>query len=420
MALIATAAKLAGLALVAATTTVSSTASSTTPYLVTVDTKPQTTMIRTCGTQVWAVGAFTSVGSPGHSAVTRNNVVVFDQATGAISAVDPNVDGQVDAVTFSPDCSSAYLGGKFATVHGTAVKNLAKVSTSTGAVDTAFAHNAPARVYAVQYANGHLFVGGAFKTINGSTGATASYLTSLNPATGKVDGYANNLGISGTYPKNTTHIFKFFPSPDGTRLAVNGVFTTVLGQQRLQVFVLDLGTSSVSLNAWYAPLLNQTCTGAQSGESFYAKGVAWSADSQFLYLATTGFRGAPLCDSAVKFSASANSNQAVIWQNFTGGDSLYAAAASTNDVYVGGHMRWLDNPLGHDSCGPGCSPRAGIGDIDATTGKATPWNPGKTRGHGVNDLYLDPQGNLWVSSDAAAPGNCAGKFHPGICMFPHS
>ena len=377
-------------------------------------------MIRQCGTQMWAVGAFTSIGSPGHSAVTRNNVVVFDQATGAISAVDPNVNGQVDAVTFSPDCTSAYLGGTFTSVHGTAVKNIAKVSTATGAVDPAFAHTAPSRVYAVQYANGHLLVGGSFKTINGSTGSTASYLTSLSPTTGKVDGYANNLGISGTYPKNTTHVFKFFPSPDGTRVAVNGVFTSVLGQQRLQVFVLTLGTSSVSLNAWYAPLLNQTCTGASSGESFYAKGVAWSPDSQFLYLADTGFKGAPLCDSAVKFSASASSNQTLLWQNFTGGDSLYAVAAAANDVYVGGHMRWLDNPQGHDSCGPGCSPRAGIGDIDPTSGKATPWNPGKTRGHGVVDLFIDTLGNLWVSSDAAPPGKCAGAFHPGICMFPHS
>ena len=420
MALIATAAKLAGVALVAATTTVSSTASSTTPYLVTVTTKPITTMIRQCGTQMWAVGAFTSIGSPGHSAVTRNNVVVFDQATGAISAVDPDVNGAVDSVTFSPDCTSAYLGGKFTMVHGTAVKNIAKISTSTGAVDTAFTDNSPARVYAVQYVNGHLLVGGAFKTINGSTGTTASYLTSLNPSTGKVDGYANNLGITGTLPKNVTHIYKFFPSPDGTRVAVNGSFTSVLGQQRLQVFVLTLGTSSVSLNDWYAPVLNQTCTGASSGESFYAQGVAWSPDSQFLYLANTGFKGAPLCDSAVKFSASANSNQTLIWQNKTGGDSLYAAAASTNDVYVGGHMRWLNNPQGNDSCGPGCVSRPGIGDIDPTSGLATPWNPGKTRGHGVKDLFIDSLGNLWVSSDAAPPGNCAGVFHPGICMFPHS
>ena len=38
----------------------------------------------------------------------------------------------------------------------------------------------------------------------------------------------------------------------------------------------------------------------------------------------------------------------------------------------------------------------------------------------MNDLFIDSLGNLWVSSDAAPPGSCAGAFHPGICMFPHS
>ena len=411
-------AKLAALALVAAATTVSSTASSTTPYLVTVGSTPTTTMIRQCGTQIWAVGAFTSVGAPNHSAVTRNNVVVFDQASGAVLPVDPNVNGQVDSITFTPDCTSAYIGGKFTTVGGTAVKNIAKISTSTGVVDPTFAHQAAARVYAVQYWNGHVFAGGAFKTINGSTGTTASYFTSLNATTGKVDGYANNMGISGTLPNDSTHIYKMWVNPAGTRLAVDGVFTSVLGQGRQQAFVLDLGATSVSLDAWYTPLFNQLCAG--SGEQFYAKGLAWSPDGSFLYVASTGFRGAALCDSVAKFSSSASSDQQVIWQNKTGGDSLYAVVATATDVYVGGHMRWLNNPQGKDSCGPGCVPRAGIGDVDPTSGLATPWNPGKTRGHGVVDLYLDNLGNLWVSSDAAAPGKCAGGFHPGICMFPHS
>ena len=418
MALIVTSAKLAALALAAAATTVSSAAAPSTPYLVTVGSTPTTTMIRQCGTQMWAVGAFTSVGSPGHSAVTRNNVVVFDQATGAVSAVDPNVNGQVDSVTFSPDCSSAYLGGKFTLVHGTAVKNIAKVSTATGAVDTAFQDNAPARVFAVLYWNGHLFAGGSFKTINGSTGTTSSYFTSLNPSTGKTDGYANNMGITGTLPKDSTHIYKMWVNPAGTRLAVDGVFTSVLGQSRRQAFVLDLGATSVSLDAWYAPVLNEAC--GSGGEQFYAKGLAWSPDGAFLYIASTGFRGATLCDSVAKFSSSASSNQSIVWQNKTGGDSLYAVVATGTDVYVGGHMRWLNNPQGVDSCGPGCVPRPGIGDVDSTTGLATPWNPGKTRGHGVVDLFVDSLGNLWVSSDAASPGKCAGAFHPGICEFPHS
>src|SRR5262249_42542576 len=140
---------------------------------------------------------------------------------------------------------------------------------------------------------------------------------------------------------------KFFVNPAGTRVAVDGVFTTVLGQARRQAFVLDLGASSVSLDAWYTPLFNQAC--GASGEQFYAKGLAWSPDGAFLYVASTGFRGATLCDSVAKFSSGASSNQQMVWQNKTGGDSLYAVVASSTDVYVGGHQRWLNNPQGQDS-----------------------------------------------------------------------
>ena len=59
---------------------------------------------------------------------------------------NPNVNGIVNSIAFSADCSVAYLGGKFTSVNGTAVNNIAAVSTSTGAVNTAFAHSAAGQV----------------------------------------------------------------------------------------------------------------------------------------------------------------------------------------------------------------------------------------------------------------------------------
>jgi hypothetical protein len=418
MALTVTAGKLAALTLVAAGATVSSAPAAPSPYLVNTGTTPTTMMIRQCGTQMWAVGSFTLVGSPGQPAVTRNNIVAFDMATGLVAAVNPNVNGKVDTITFLPGCASAYIGGLFTSVGGTAVNNIAKISTITGAVDPAFAHIAPARVAALLYVGGHLLTGGYFKTINGSTGSTESYLTSLNPTTGTSDGYANNLRISGTYPKDVTHIYKMWANPAGTRVAIDGVFTTVLGSARRQAFLLDLGATSVSLDPWYAPVLNQAC--ASSVEQFYAKGLAWSPDGSFLYIASTGFRGATLCDSVAKFSAAPSPGQAPVWVNKTGGDSLYSVVATATDVYIGGHERWANNPQGLNFCGPGCVSRPGIGDIGATTGLATPWNPTRTRGHGAGDVFLDSAGDLWISSDAHTGSQCGGVLHPGICEFPHS
>ena len=109
---------------------------------------------------------------------------------------NPNVNGIVNGIGFSPDCSTAYIGGKFTTVGGMAVKNIAAVSTSTGALIPAFGHSASGQVETLQYVNGHILVGGYFTTINNS-GANP-YFASLNPTTGKDDGFLH-LGISGNY-----------------------------------------------------------------------------------------------------------------------------------------------------------------------------------------------------------------------------
>jgi hypothetical protein len=83
-------------------------------------------------------------------------------------------------------------------------------------------------------------------------------------------------------------------------------------------------------------------------------------------------------------------------------------------VYVQGHQRWLDNPLGQNFAGPGAVPREGIGAIDPTSGKALAWNPGKTRGVGGKDLLATTSG-LWVGSDGAY---FDGEFRSRIAFCP--
>ncbi len=416
--------KLAVVALAATgvpTPTVSATPAPNTPYLVSDGTAtPVALMTRQCGSLMWTVGSFTTVGAPNRTPVTRTNVMAYDMVTGALAPVAPAVNGQVDTIAFTPDCASAYLGGIFTSVGGVAVKDIAKISTTTGALDPTFGHKASDEVSALVLANGHLFAGGRFKTINGSTGTTATFFTSLDPTTGQLDGYANSLGITGTLGTlwgvtDKPHVFKMWLDPAGDRLAVNGVFSTVLGQHRDQVFILDLGSGSVSLDGWYAPILDIICV-----YPFSARGIAWSPDGQFLYIVATGSMVVPgLCDSVAKFSSAPSPWQVPLWQNLTGSDSLYSVAATDTDVYVAGHMRWMDNPTFND-CGPGCVSRPGIADVDATTGLATDWNPTRSRGHGAQDLFLDTLGDLWVSADAPAGSSCGKAYHPGICEFPHS
>ena len=84
-------------------------------------------------------------------------------------------------------------------------------------------------------------------------------------------------------------------------------------------------------------------------------------------------------------------------------------------MYVQGHQRWLNNPQGRDSAGPGAVSRPGIGAINPSTGLVLPtWNPTKTRGVGGKDLLVTPQG-LWVASDSCT---IAGETRCRVALLP--
>jgi hypothetical protein len=79
-------------------------------------------------------------------------------------------------------------------------------------------------------------------------------------------------------------------------------------------------------------------------------------------------------DTAARFDLRGTGMHRPLWVNWTGGDSLYSVADTGSAVYVGGHQRWMDNPQGHETAGPGAVERPGIAAINPITGKATPWN----------------------------------------------
>ena len=84
--------------------------------------------------------------------------------------------------------------------------------------------------------------------------------------------------------------------------------------------------------------------------------------------------------------------------NYTGGDTLAAAAVTDAAVYGQGHQRWLDNPYRRNSEGPGAVDRRGIGAIDSVRDTALTWNPDKPARQGGQDLLATRSG-LWVPSD---------------------
>src|SRR5579871_6794751 len=126
----------------AATGPVSATPAAGTPQLVTTGTTTeQIRQLVDCGGTMYAVGTFTQIsGWNGTSTqtVNRNNVFSFsDTSPYTVTSWDPNVNGEVNTIAFNNgNCANAYIGGKFTTVGSTAVKNIAEINTTSGAVVT--------------------------------------------------------------------------------------------------------------------------------------------------------------------------------------------------------------------------------------------------------------------------------------------
>jgi hypothetical protein len=405
---------------------VGTTASSGTPALSSSNTGQQIRQLVQCGSTMYAVGTVTSL-TQGGKTFSRTNVFSFSaSAPFTLTSWAPAVNGTVNSIAFAgTDCSTAYIGGSFTSVNGTAVQNLAKISTSTGAVDPAFQHTANKQVETLLVWSGHLLTGGYFTTINGST---RKYFVSLNPATGSDDGYLN-LNISGHYDfpgvgSNPSRVYNQQLSHSGTKLLVEGDFTSVGGQHREQIFMLDLGSGTATVDGWTS---TEFLTNCNYNEAFYLQAAAWSVDDATVFTATTGYKpngtgtSGPrtgLCDSAAAFPALPTS-VTHRWINYPGCDSLYSVAADASTVYVGGHERWMSNPNGCDFKGPGAIDAPGMAGLSTTTGAVT-WNPGRSRGKGADDMLITGAG-LWVASDNANNATmCAGKTGlAGICFLSY-
>ena len=413
-----------------------------TPQLNTTGAIEQVRQLVQCGGTMYAVGTFTSIKH--NSTVTAVNNAFSFSATAPYNLTTwaPDVNGIVNSIAFNgTGCADAYIGGKFTAVNGTKVGNLAEVSTAgTGALVTPFGHTANGQVNTLLGVDGHILAGGYYTTINGSSNA---YMTSLNPTTGKDDGFIS-LGISGNYsfaPNNPTRVYNQSLSNGGTLDLVMGDFTSVGGLPRQQIFMLNLATTPATVTGWTSPewdgsmgeLSKTNPTGypyeCATDEPFYIQAAAWSPDDSTVYIGTTGYHpnGFPigasprtgLCDAAAAFPAT----QAPVlhtWVNYTGCDSLFAAAADASTAYFAGHERWSMNPSDCDAAGPGAIAAAGFEGLSPLNGALT-FNPTRARGLGADD-ELDTSAGLWIASDNQnGASQCATKSgHAGICFLPYS
>ena len=223
---------------------VSATPASGTPHLKTSDNNPirEIRQLVQCGNTMYAVGSFSQI-IKGSTTYTRENVFSF-QATKpyTVTSWAPDIVGTqgtisdtsaaVNTIAFvNGNCAHAYIGGKFTSINGTPVQNIAEIDTTTGNVVAGFGTKASGAVQTMVGSGNHLLVGGNFTGVNGST--ADPYMVSLSPTTGKNDGFLH-LNISGNYQypgvsTNPTHVQNQQLSHGGTLDLVEGDFTSVGG-----------------------------------------------------------------------------------------------------------------------------------------------------------------------------------------------
>lgn len=371
------------------------------------------------GTKIVAAGTFTTVRQTLTGPdITRNYMFAFNATTGVIdTAFNPNFGGPVKSL--ATDGTYVYAGGSFTSVSGqTATKRVAKL-TATGALVPGL--RAPNNaVNDVVLRGSRLYVGGKFTNVGGTATPRAA-LAALDVNTGAVLADVN-VPFTGIYNGGATGITRMDLSPDGTSLLAVGNFATVAGQAREQAALVSTpSTGAASLSSWstdrFSHARNPSCATVFDS---WMRDVDFSPDGSYFAITTTGAfgGGAPagtMCDTTSRWeNPRSGAGQEPTWVDYTGGDTTYGVAVTGSAIYVGGHMRWENNPFQGDQAGPGAVPREGIAALDPVNGLPLSWNPGRAKGVGAEALYATPAG-LWVGSDTTLIG---GEKHYRIAFMP--
>jgi hypothetical protein len=381
------------------------------------------------GQKIIAGGGFTRVRSVGATTDDlRQYIFAFDEDTGVVDqAFAPVVDGVITSIIAGPTPGTVYIGGRFGTIGEVRRNKVALLNVADGSVVDTF--RGPALNGAVMdlaLAGDRLIIGGNFTQAGGSAGPARLGLASLDATTGALDGYLT-VGVTENHnwtagstgvAKAPVGVDKLALSPDGSQLVAIGNFKKADGVVHDQIVKINLGAAAATIANWNTDRFQAACVKASFDS--WVRDVAYSPDGSYFVVATTGggVDATSLCDTATRWEADATgANVLPTWTAASGGDTLLSVAVSERAVYVGGHMRWMNNPLASNSAMGGAVPRPSLAALDPLSGVPTAWNPGRNpRGYGTTDLYVTPQG-LWAGYDQEWIGNQEYK-HDRLAFFP--
>jgi hypothetical protein len=372
------------------------------------------------GDQIVIAGPLTALGG-----LPRSRVAAFDKTTGAVStAFAPTVTGTIYSVLPGPQPNTVYVAGFLRNVGGVATSRVALLDLTTGLpVPTFRPPDIDLAVNDLQRRGDRLYLAGDFTTIGGQP---RGGLASLDATTGALTDF---LAVSLTEHHNTNPLGaqksigakQFDVTSDGSQMVVIGNFRKADGLDRDQVVQIDLsGATAVVRPDWQTNRFTPLC--ANFKVDMYVRGVSYSPDDSFFVVGANGgkFEGT-LCDTASRWETHATGlDLQPTWIASTGGDTVWAITITEAAVFIGGHMRWLNNILGRDVPQSGAVPRAGVAAVDAANGIPLNWNPGRRpRGTAVF-CFLPTAAGLWMGTDTDYVGPNREYYRPKLAFFPYA
>lgn len=299
------------------------------------------------GNTLFVGGSFSHAQTRAGASVTRGDLAAFDVSSGALlGSWSANANGTVRSL--ASDGSFLYVGGTFTSIGGVSQSRLARVSLGTGATDTAFRPKVSGGVYALQVGGGSVYAGGNF-TYSG--GQPQSFLAKFTAATGaKVTAFA--AATNG-------QVDALALSPDGTRLAVGGNFTTLAGVARTGMGLVDPGTGA-TVGPAFAYSVNPMLS------------LSWNDNGSFLFGGSGNYNNV-----AARWNPSTGARA---WHVTSGGD-IQAIDYFDGEVYVGFH----DNYQGDT--------QTKLIAVDAASGAVDPsFRPTFNQFWGVRSISAGPWG----------------------------
>jgi hypothetical protein len=341
------------------------------------------------GEYIYVGGKFTRVRSEaaGGQSFAVTNLARFHADTGVGDpSWTPDVTGADITTTAVYALAEAngniWVGGRFQSIDGVARRNLAAVSPQ-GVVDPTIdplVGTETSIVRAMVASSTKVYIGGAFGTVDG---IGRRNLAALDPVTGNVD-----VGPTAWKPKVDKIVWSLAFSCDDAQVFAGGKFQNAAGSDGVfsaRKSIARFNATSGSLHRWAIP----ASTFESVDVGFVAADMAVTCER-----ITTGFLGQQ--NWVRSFRLDNGETGSMAWGYHTGGDVQAVTMLGPDKVIIGGHFQWVKDRV----------PRTRIAMVNLSDGSADPsWNPAITGKDGAKaigpwDLLVD-EDHLYVGGGFA-------------------